>query len=115
RRRRGSGPDDGKNTLARRAPLPVHSHFSLLDGNPTVPGLVKAAQAAGMEALALTDHGNLYGAVEFMRSAKAAGIKPIPGMEAYIARKSRLGKSGAAGGNLPDPLTPVAASGVGCQ
>jgi len=95
--------------------LHVHSHFSLLDGNPTVPGLVKAAKDAGMEALALTDHGNLYGAVEFMREAKAAGIKPIPGMEAYIARKSRLEKSGADAGNFTDHITLLAATAEGWQ
>jgi DNA polymerase-3 subunit alpha len=95
--------------------LHVHSHFSLLDGNPTVPALVQAAKDAGMEALALTDHGNLYGAVEFMRSAKAAGIKPIPGMEAYIARKSRLEKSGADAGNFTDHITLLAATAEGWQ
>jgi DNA polymerase III subunit alpha len=95
--------------------LHVHSHFSLLDGNPTIPGLVAAAKSAGMDALALTDHGNLYGAVEFMREARAAGIKPIPGMEAYIARKSRLEKSGADGGNFTDHITLLAATAEGWQ
>jgi DNA polymerase-3 subunit alpha len=95
--------------------LHVHSHFSLLDGNPTIPGLVEAAKRDGMDALALTDHGNLYGAVEFMREARAAGVKPIPGMEAYIARKSRLEKSGADGGNFTDHITLLAATAEGWQ
>src|SRR5688572_23190080 len=66
-----------------------------------------------MDALALTDHGNLFGAVEFMRVAKAAGIKPIPGMEAYIARKSRLEKGGVDGGNFTDHITLLAATSEG--
>jgi DNA polymerase-3 subunit alpha len=90
--------------------LHVHSHYSLLDGNPTIAGLVAAAKDERMEALALTDHGNLFGAVEFMREARAAGIKPIPGMEAYVARRSRLEKSGADGGNYTDHITLLAAT-----
>jgi len=95
--------------------LHVHSHFSLLDGNATVPGLVAAAKDAGMEALALTDHGNLYGAVEFMREARTAGIKPILGIEAYIARKSRLERSGGEAGNFTDHITLLAATHEGWQ
>ena len=102
-------------TPVRCVHLHVHSHFSLLDGNPTIPGLVAAAKDAGMDALALTDHGNLYGAVEFMREAKAAGIKPIPGIEAYVARKSRKEKSGGDSGNFTDHLTLLAASKEGWQ
>ena len=69
--------------------LHVHSHFSLLDGAVTVKNLVQAAVDNGMPALALTDHGNLFGAVQFYKACKAAGIKPIIGMEAYIAPGSR--------------------------
>jgi len=90
--------------------LHVHSHFSLLDGNPTIDGLIGAAKGAGMDALALTDHGNLYGAIEFMKAAKDAGIKAIPGMEAYVARKSRTDKSGDDSGNFTDHLTLLAAT-----
>jgi len=95
--------------------LHVHSHYSLLDGNPTISGLVEAAADAGMDALALTDHGNLFGAVEFMREARRAGVKPIPGMEAYIARRSRREKSGADGGNFTDHITLLAATMEGWQ
>ena len=73
----------------RFAHLHVHSHYSLLDGVNTIPALVKAAQACDMKALALTDHGNMYGAVEFYLRAKEAGIKPIIGIEAYITDGSR--------------------------
>lgn len=72
--------------------LHTHSHYSLLDGLAKIDDLVKRAKELGMEALALTDHGNLYGAVEFYKAAKAEGIKPILGVEAYLAPRSRFDK-----------------------
>jgi DNA polymerase-3 subunit alpha len=72
--------------------LHCHSHYSLLDGAGSVDRLVDRAKALRMNALALTDHGNLYGALEFYQKAKAAGIKPIIGYEAYVAPGSRLHK-----------------------
>ena len=72
--------------------LHCHSHFSLLDGASPIEGLVGRAKSLGMTALALTDHGNLYGALEFYQKAKAAGINPILGYEAYIAPASRFNK-----------------------
>ncbi len=69
--------------------LHCHSQYSLLDGASKLPALVKHAKASGMNAIALTDHGNLYGAVEFLREAKSAGIKPIVGIEAYVAPGKR--------------------------
>jgi DNA polymerase-3 subunit alpha len=60
--------------------LHVHSHYSLLDGLPQIDSLVNNAQKKGFTALALTDHGVMYGAVEFYKKALAAGIKPIVGM-----------------------------------
>ena len=74
--------------------LHTHSHFSLLDGLIKIDELVARAKELGMEALALTDHGNLYGAVEFYKKAIKEGIKPILGMEAYIAPNSRFEKNG---------------------
>lgn len=68
--------------------LHTHSHYSLLDGLSKIDQLVNKAVECGMDALALTDHGNLYGAIEFYQKAKKAGIKPILGIEAYIARRS---------------------------
>lgn len=65
--------------------LHVHSEYSLLDGLSRIPDLVRTAHELGMPAVALTDHGTLFGAVEFYRAAKAVGIKPIIGMEAYLA------------------------------
>ena len=68
--------------------LHVHSEYSLLDGLGKIKDLVARAQQLGMPALALTDHGVMYGAVEFYLAAKGAGIKPIVGMEAYMARRT---------------------------
>ena len=65
--------------------LHVHSHYSLLDGLAKIDGLVAAALEHKMPALALTDHGSMYGAIEFYKKAKKAGIKPIIGCEVYVA------------------------------
>jgi len=75
--------------------LHCHSHFSLLDGAGSVDRLIERAKALRMNALALTDHGNLYGALEFYQKAKAAGLKPILGYEAYVAPGSRFHKDAA--------------------
>ncbi|MCH8044778.1 MAG: DNA polymerase III subunit alpha [Planctomycetes bacterium] len=72
--------------------LHCHSHYSLLDGASSIDRLVDAAKRHGMNSLALTDHGNLHGALEFYQKANAAGIKPIIGYEAYIAPASRFSK-----------------------
>ncbi len=73
--------------------LHVHSHYSLLDGACQIKDLVKAAAAAGMDSLALTDHGNLFGAIDFYNTARAEGVRPILGMEAYISPTDRFDKS----------------------
>ncbi|MSR61756.1 MAG: DNA polymerase III subunit alpha [Planctomycetes bacterium] len=70
------------------AHLHVHSEYSLLDGANRLDDLVAAAKADGQRALALTDHGNLFGGLEFYQKARKAGIKPIIGCEIYIARDS---------------------------
>jgi DNA polymerase-3 subunit alpha len=72
--------------------LHCHSHYSLLDGAGTIDRLLHRAKDLGMNSLALTDHGNLYGALEFYQKAKANGIKPILGFEAYVAPGSRFKK-----------------------
>ena len=68
--------------------LHLHSQFSLLDGANRLDDVIGAAAAAGMPALALTDHGNMFGAIEFYDKAKKAGVRPILGMEAYVAQGS---------------------------
>ncbi|MBN1943470.1 MAG: DNA polymerase III subunit alpha [Phycisphaerae bacterium] len=73
--------------------LHVHSHYSLLDGAAKGGDLLSAAAEMGMKSLALTDHGNLFGAVDFYQSAGKAGVKPILGMEAYISPTTRDDRS----------------------
>jgi DNA polymerase-3 subunit alpha len=72
--------------------LHCHSHYSLLDGASSIDRLVSRTKELGMNALAITDHGNLHGALEFYSAAKSAGINPIIGYEAYIAPGSRFHK-----------------------
>jgi DNA polymerase III subunit alpha len=69
--------------------LHTHSHYSLLQGLPRISALVEAAKKDGQTALALTDNGNLYGAIDFYKTCKKNGIKPIIGSDIYIAPRSR--------------------------
>jgi DNA polymerase-3 subunit alpha len=73
--------------------LHVHTEFSLLDGSCKIPALMKKAKEHGMNALAVTDHGSMYGTVEFFKKAKDAGLKPIIGCEVYVAPKTRFDKT----------------------
>ncbi len=73
--------------------LHVHSHYSLLDGLTKIDELVDKAKEMGFTSLALTDHGVMYGVVEFYQKCKKAGIKPIIGVEVYLASGSRLNKN----------------------
>ena len=66
-----------------------HTHHSLLDGLTKVGDLVEKVKDTGMQAVAITDHGTMSGAIEFYKAAKAVGVKPIIGMEAYVASRSR--------------------------
>src|SRR5262245_30977699 len=84
--------------------LHSHSEYSLLDGGCRItdergkPGeLLKAVAAMKMPALAVTDHGNLYGAIEFYSAAKAVNVKPIIGCEMYLAPKSRFDRASTRG------------------
>ena len=72
--------------------LHVHSHYSLLDGLPKIDELIEKAKEQKMNSLAITDHGVMYGAVEFYKKAKEAGIKPIIGVETYVARNGMENK-----------------------
>src|SRR4030043_2420748 len=78
--------------MAKFVHLHVHSEYSLLDGLCKIPELVKKAKKLGMEALAITDHGAMYGAVPFFLACKEEEINPIIGVEAYIAARSRFDK-----------------------
>lgn len=75
--------------------LHCHSHYSLLDGASSIGKLIDRAKSHGMNSLALTDHGNLHGALEFYKKSKAAGINPIIGYEAYVAPQSRFTRGNA--------------------
>ena len=74
--------------------LHVHTQYSLLDGLCKDEDLAAAAKNYGMDALAITDHGAMYGTIHFYNIMRANGLKPIIGMEAYVAPKSRTDKSG---------------------
>ena len=74
--------------------LHLHSEYSLLDGACRIVDIPKAAKAAGHTAVAITDHGNLYGAVAFFKACRAEGIKPIIGCEVYVAPRTRFDKEG---------------------
>src|SRR5215470_15134529 len=79
--------------------LHVHSEFSLLDGLSPVKRIIETVKRNGMRAVALTDHGNLYGAIDFYSYAKNAGIKPIIGVETYVSPRGMSDKSGSADRN----------------
>lgn len=83
--------------------LHVHSEYSLLDGMSRIKDLPKRAKELGQTAIALTDHGVMYGAVDFFKACKAEGIKPIIGCEVYTT-KNRLDKSGGRGENETNHL-----------
>ncbi|SVD85446.1 uncharacterized protein METZ01_LOCUS438300, partial [marine metagenome] len=73
--------------------LHVHTEYSMLDGLSKLKPLVDRASELGMESLAITDHGGLYGAIDFYKLAKAAGVKPIIGCEMYVASGSRFDRN----------------------
>jgi DNA polymerase-3 subunit alpha len=72
--------------------LHVHSEFSLLDGLSRIGEMTQRVADQGMKALALTDHGSMYGVVPFVAAARQAGIKPIIGIEAYVAPRRMTDK-----------------------
>src|ERR1700746_2855426 len=88
--------------------LHCHSHYSLLDGANRSPELVRRVKELGMNAVAITDHGNLYGAIEFYRECKDAGINPIIGYEAYVAGGKRTEKDARRRGEAAFHLTLLA-------
>jgi DNA polymerase-3 subunit alpha len=83
--------------MAKFIHLHNHSHYSLLDGACKISDLVSEAKKNEMPALALTDHGNMFGAIEFYQAARKTGVKPILGVEAYIAPGSRKQRSYTSG------------------
>jgi DNA polymerase III subunit alpha len=84
--------------------LHVHTQYSLLDGAIRIGDLVKKAREYGMPAVAATDHGNMFGAMEFYLKCQSAGIKPIVGCEVYIAPESRFSREARGGGDAAHHL-----------
>jgi DNA polymerase-3 subunit alpha len=82
--------------------LHLHTDYSLLDGAIQIPALARRVQELRMPAVAVTDHGNLFGAISFFHAMREVGITPIIGMEAYLTLGDRRGTTGGAGeGDLP--------------
>ncbi|MFH1598346.1 MAG: DNA polymerase III subunit alpha [Patescibacteria group bacterium] len=94
--------------------LHTHSHYSLLDGLAKIPDLLDKAKSLDMKALALTDHGNMYGSVEFFQESEAREIKPIVGQEFYLAPQGRFEKN-PRGQTSPYHLILLAKNKVGYQ
>lgn len=84
-----SARDGSSISVADFVHLHNHTHHSVLDGLTKIPALISRVKELGMEAVAITDHGTMSGAIEFYKAARAEGIKPIIGIEAYIASRSR--------------------------
>ena len=81
--------------------LHTHTEFSLLDGFSRIPELMDRAKELGQEAIGLTDHGVMYGAIQFYKEARSRGIKPIIGIEAYVAQNSRHDRTPEAKQSVP--------------
>ena len=93
--------------------LHCHTEYSLLDGAIRTKDLVAKAAACGMPAVAITDHGNLYGAIEFYLAAERAGIRPIIGCEAYVAPNSLRERNASTGKEAAFHLTLLATDAAG--
>lgn len=93
--------------------LHVHSEYSLLDGSSKIKELVKQAKALDMDSLALTDHGVMYGVIDFYKAAKAEGIKPILGCEIYVTTGSRFDRELVKGEDRYNHLILLAENEVG--
>jgi DNA polymerase III subunit alpha len=92
--------------------LHVHSHYSLLDGMGKIHPMLTQAKALGMDSIALTDHGSMYGVIDLIKTAKEVGIKPIIGFEAYLAPQGHLNKRGRVDAN-PRHVTLLAQNNAG--
>ena len=95
------------------AHLHVHTEFSLLDGSNKIKEYVKRVKELGMDSAAITDHGVMYGIIDFYRAAKAEGIKPIIGCEVYVAPNSRFDKELTGGDDRYYHLVLLAENNVG--
>ena len=93
--------------------LHVHTEYSLLDGSCKIKELIARAAELGMKNIAITDHGNMYGVIEFYRAARAAGINPVIGCEVYVAPGSRFDREVTKGEGRYNHLVLLAENNVG--
>lgn len=111
-------PSNGAEIGSPKRPfvhLHCHSHYSLLDGASPIGKLIDRVKSLGMDSLALTDHGNLHGALEFYQKAKSGGINPIVGYEAYVAPRSRFERDASSMKEASYHLTLLAQNRTGFQ
>lgn len=95
--------------------LHVHTEYSLLDGSSKIKEITKRAAELGMDSLAITDHGVMYGVIDFYKAAKEAGIKPVLGCEVYVAPGSRFDKEAETGEDKYNHLVLLAENNTGYQ
>lgn len=95
--------------------LHVHTEYSLLDGSSKIKEITKRAAELGMDSLAITDHGVMYGVIDFYKAAKEVGIKPILGCEVYVAPGSRFDKEAGTGEDKYNHLVLLAENNTGYQ
>ena len=95
--------------------LHVHTEYSLLDGSGKIKELVSRTKELGMDSLAITDHGVMYGVIDFYKECKAQGIKPIIGCEVYVAPNSRFDREAGAGDERYHHLVLLAENNIGYQ
>lgn len=95
--------------------LHVHTEYSLLDGSSKIKEITKRAAELGMDSLAITDHGVMYGVIDFYKAAKEAGIKPVLGCEVYVASGSRFDKEAGTGEDKYNHLVLLAENNTGYQ
>ena len=90
--------EKGEETIMAFVHLHTHTEYSLLDGSNKIKEYVSRVKELGMNSAAITDHGNMYGVVEFYKTAKAADINPVIGCEIYVAPNSRFDRETSHGG-----------------
>lgn len=95
--------------------LHVHTEYSLLDGSSKIKEITKRAAELGMDSLAITDHGVMYGVIDFYKAAQEAGIKPVLGCEVYVAPGSRFDKEAGTGEDKYNHLVLLAENNTGYQ
>ena len=95
--------------------LHVHTEYSLLDGSSKIKEITKRAAELGMDSLAITDHGVMYGVIDFYKAAKEAGIKPVLGCEVYVAPGSRFDQEAGTGEDKYNHLVLLAENNTGYQ